>query len=273
MGDNSKYNEFYQGQVRELLTNYGDVDIMWFDHTAGSWDDYTIPELFDMMYELQGENLLVNNRAARFIRREEGLKYEPDDPELKKLVLGDFDTPEQRIGKFQPGRAWESCITMSRCDHESGGGGWSYRPDCPTISFEETVQTLVNTVVGDGNLLLNVGPLPTGEFPADQVDILKKMGSWLEQNGESIYGTRGGPVPNGQWGGMTQKGDKIYVHILRWPEDGSPLMVPAPDLKITGHSGLNVSDPVVIESGKDLIIDLPREKRDEIDSIIILETE
>ena len=52
VGDNSKYNEFYQGQVRELLTNYGEVDIMWFDHTAGSWDDYTIPELFDMMYEL-----------------------------------------------------------------------------------------------------------------------------------------------------------------------------------------------------------------------------
>jgi len=86
VGDNKKYNDFYEGQVRELLTNYGDVDIMWFDHTAGTWDDYTIPELFDMMYELQGEDLLVNNRAARFISREKGKKYEPDDSELKKLL-------------------------------------------------------------------------------------------------------------------------------------------------------------------------------------------
>ena len=106
VGDNKKYNDFYEGQVRELLTNYGKVDIMWFDHVAGNWGDYTILELFDMMYDLQGKNLLVNNRAARFIRREKGKIYEPDLPGLKKLVLGDYDTPEQKIGKFQTDRAW-----------------------------------------------------------------------------------------------------------------------------------------------------------------------
>ncbi len=273
VGDNKKYNEFYEGQVRELLTNYGEVDIMWFDHTAGTWEDYSIPQLFDMMYELQGDKLLVNNRAARFIKREQGKKYEPDDPDLKKLVLGDFDTPEQKIGKFQTHRAWESCMTMTRCSRESGGGGWSYRPDGTTISYKEAVQTLVHTVVGDGNLLLNVGPLPTGKFPADQVKILKKMGKWLEENGESIYGTRGGPVPNGAWGGMAFKDNRIYVHILNWPEDGSPLVVPAPDEKITGHSGLNVKDPKVKVTAEGLQIDIPLKGRNEIDSIIVLETE
>lgn len=273
VGDNSKYNEFYQGQVRELLTSYGEVDIMWYDHTAGSWEDYTIPDLFKMMYELQGDDLLVNNRAARFIKRQKGKKYEPEDPEVKEMVLGDYDTPEQKIGKFQTDRAWESCMTMSSCSHESGGGGWSYRSDCKTISYKETVQTLVHSAVGDGNLLLNVGPLPSGEFPADQVKILKKMGKWLDKNGESIYGTRGGPVPNGEWGGMTYKDNKIYVHVLNWPEDGSPLLIPAPDRKIIRTSGLNVKNPDLKQSSKGIEITLPEKRRDEIDSIIILEIE
>ena len=272
-GDNSAYNDFYEGQVRELLTNYGEVDIMWFDHTAGTWEDYTIPRMFDMMYDLQGEDLLVNNRAARFIKKEKGKNYEPSDPELQKLVLGDFDTPEQKVGKFQNDRAWESCMTMTKCSDESGGGGWSYRPDGTTISYKEAIQTLVHTVIGDGNLLLNVGPLPTGEFPADQVEILKKMGKWLEKNGESIYGTRGGPVPNGEWGGMTFRDNKIYVHVLNWPADGSPLLIPAPDRKIIDSQGLNVKNPVVKQSSKGIEINMPAKDRDEIDSIIILETE
>ncbi len=270
VGDNKKYNDFYEGQVRELLTNYGKVDIMWFDHTAGSWGDYTILQLFEMMYGLQGDNLLVNNRAARFIKKEEGKKYEPDAPELKQLVLGDYDTPEQKIGKFQTHRAWESCMTMNKC---KDGGGWSYRPDCSTISYKEAVQTLVHTVVGDGNLLLNVGPMPTGEFPADQVSVLKKMGKWLKRNGESIYGTRGGPVPNGEWGGMTFKDNKIYVHILKWPEDGSPLVLPALAEEIIGSKGLNVKNPSVKQTPEGVQIELALKKRDKIDSIILLEIE
>ena len=270
VGDNKKYNDFYEGQIRELLTNYGKVDIMWFDHTAGNWGDYTILEMFEMMYDLQGENLLVNNRAARFIKREKGEIYEPDTPELKKLVLGDYDTPEQQIGKFQTDRAWESCMTMNKCKE---GGGWSYRPDCSTISYKEAIHTLVHTVVGDGNLLLNVGPMPTGEFPADQVAVLKKRRKWLKKNGESIYGTRGGPIPNGNWGGMTFKDNKIYVHILNWPEDGSPLQLPLIGEKIVSSKGLNVKKPIIKQTEAGVEIDLPAKNRDEIDSIIVLETE
>lgn len=268
VGNNKKYNNFYEGQVSELLTNYGEVDIMWFDHVAGTWEDYTILELFDMMYDLQGDDLLVNNRAARFIRKEKGEKYAPDDPELKKLVLGDYDTPEQKLGKFQTDRAWESCMTMNNCKE---GGGWSYRPDCSTISYKKAVQTLVNAVVGDGNLLLNVGPKPSGEFPADQVAVLKKMGKWLQKNGESIYGTRGGPIPNGTWGGMTFKDNKIYVHVMNWPEDGSPLQIPALDKEIVSFRGLNVKHPEVRQTKSGTEISLDKKHRDEIDSIIVLD--
>ena len=268
VGDNKKYNDFYQGQIRELLTNYGKVDIMWFDHVSGNWGDYTFQQLFDMMYSLQGKNLLVNNRAARFIKKGKGEKYKSDNPELNKLVLGDYDTPEQQIGKFQTDRPWESCMTMTKC---VDGGGWSYRPDGKTISYKQVLQTLVQTVTGDGNLLLNVGPLPSGEFPADQIVILKKIGKWLKANGESIYGTRGGPISNGEWGGMTFKGNKIYVHILNWPKDGSPLVLSAMDKKILRSRGLNVKNPLVKQTFKSVEISLPLKNRDDIDSIIVLD--
>jgi len=270
VGDNKKYNTFYEGQVRELLTHYGRVDIMWFDHISGTWDDYTLPQLFEMMYSLQSDNLLVNNRAARFIKREKGRKYVPVTPELKELVLGDFDTPEQKIGKFQTDRAWESCMTMTKC---KGGGGWSYRPDGTTISYKEAIHTLVHSVTGDGNLLLNVGPLPSGEFPADQIVILKKIGKWLEKNGESIYGTRGGPIHNGEWGGVTHKGNTIYVHVLNWPKDGSSLVIPAIDKELVNSKGLNVKNPAVKQTPAGIEIALQAKHRDETDSIIVLETE
>jgi alpha-L-fucosidase len=266
VGDNAKYNDFYEGQIRELLTQYGKVDIMWFDHVAGNWSDYTFERLFDMMYSLQSKDLLVNNRAARFIRP---TKDSAPSKAIESLVAGDYDTPEQKIGKFQTDRAWESCMTMTKC---KDGGGWSYRPDGKTISYKETIQTLVHTVTGDGNLLLNVGPLPSGEFPADQVAILKKTGAWLRDNGESIYGTRGGPFRNGQWGGATQKGDMIYVHVLNWPGEGLPLMLPALDKQIVGCKGLNVKNPTVKQTSVGVEIDLPVKNRNEIDSIIVLET-
>jgi alpha-L-fucosidase len=161
-------------------------------------------------------------------------------------------------------------MTMTKCKE---GGGWSYRPDGKTISYREVIQTLVQTVTGDGNLLLNVGPLPTGEFPADQVAILKKMGKWLSKNGESIYGTRGGPIPNGEWGGMTFKDNKIYVHILNWPKDGSNLVLSAIDKKIVRSKGLNVKNQVVKQTKEGVEIDLPVKNRNEIDSIIELEIE
>lgn len=260
-GDNRLYNDFYQGQVKELLSNYGKVDVLWFDHTSGNWKDYTFEDLFRMIYALQPE-ILVNDRSARFIRPTQ----DQPGPGVAELVAGDFDTPEQRIGAFQDQRAWESCVTLTKC---KDGGGWSYRPDGQTRTFEECIQMLVSTVTGDGNLLLNVGPTPTGEILSDQAEVLKRMGHWLGQYGESIYGTRGGPVRNGEWGGVCRKGNTLYVHIFKWDKD----QVTLPGLKgpIVAHKVLTGGKVTIEPSGDGLILRMDGTQQDPLDTIVKLE--
>ncbi len=259
VGDNRKYDEFYRGQVRELLTNYGRVDIMWFDHVAGNWGDYDFPELFRMMNELQ-PGIVINDRAGRFFQP---TKDKPS-PALAALVRADFDTPEQTIGKFQTDRNWESCMTMTHC----ADGGWSYRPDGRTRTFEECLQMLVSCATGDGNLLLNVGPLPTGLISADQQAILRKIGQWLSKYGESIYGTSGGPWANGEWGGAVYKGDTIYVHVLKC--DGNRLNLPPLKAKILSVTALTgaVASFEQTASGVTLVLS---DSRDVVDTILRLE--
>jgi len=203
-GDNKIYNDYYESQVRELLTEYGPVDVLWFDHCFGNWDQYTIARLFSTMYRIT-PGLIVNNRAAR------GLKGVP--PEFRALVAADFDTPENRMGTFQYGRAWESCMILSpHPDH----GGWSYRPDGKTRSLKETIQLLCSAVCGDGNMLLNIAPMPTGEIRPEEVAILKGLAPWTKKYSQAIYGTRGGPWVNGPWGGSTHRENIVYLHVFQW---------------------------------------------------------
>ncbi|MDQ1256081.1 MAG: hypothetical protein QG656_677, partial [Candidatus Hydrogenedentes bacterium] len=261
VGDNKKYDEFYMAQVRELLTNYGRVDMMWFDHVAGNWRDYDFQALFDMAYRLQ-PGILVNDRAARFIRETQ----DQPSPEIAALVRGDFDTPEQRIGKFQNDRPWESCVTMTEC---KDGGGWSYRPDGRTRTFEECLRMLASCATGDGNLLLNAGPLPTGEILPEQVAVLKQMGAWLTTYGESIYATRGGPFHNGEWGGSTYKDSSVYLHVFQWK--GDTLNLPPLNAKILKAIALTGGDVKVDQTDKALRITLPSAQQDKTDTVIKLE--
>ncbi len=261
VGDNRKYDEFYRGQVQELLSNYGKVDILWFDHVAGNWEHYDFKSLFEMMYHLQ-PTIIINNRVARFIRPP------ADKPtlEIEALTRGDFDTPEQQIGKFQNNRLWESCITLTECPD---GGGWSYRPDCRTRSAKECIQMLVHCACGDGNLLLNVGPKPTGEIPEEQVAVLKEMGAWLQKYGESIYGTRGGPYLNGKWGGSTYKGHFVYLHILT-PQNKT-LVLPPLKSKILNITILTEEQVQVQQTEKHIQIKFNNGQNNPIDTLIKLE--
>ena len=261
VGDNRKYDEFYRGQVRELLSNYGRVDLLWFDHVAGNWRDYRFPELFEMIYRLQ-PGILVNNRAAAFFQP----TVDQPAPGLGPLVGGDFDTPEQRIGHFQNDRPWESCMTITDC---VGGGGWSYRPDGRTRRFEECLRMLVSCASGDGNLLLNVGPLPTGEIAADQQEVLRQMGRWLAKYGESIYGTRGGPLRNGDWGGATFRDKAIYLHILKW--SGDRLHLPPLRAKVVSVGALTGGSPTLEQTGAGVTIVLPPDRQDKSDTVVKLE--
>ncbi|MFA6242189.1 MAG: alpha-L-fucosidase [Candidatus Hydrogenedentales bacterium] len=261
VGDNRKYDAFYMGQVRELLSNFGRVDMLWFDHVAGNWHDYDFQELFNTIYGLQ-PGILVNDRAARFIRETED---QPSD-EVASLVRGDFDTPEQRIGKFQNDRPWESCVTMTEC---KDGGGWSYRPDGRTRTFEECLRMLADCATGDGNLLLNVGPLPTGEILPEQVAVLEKMGTWLDKYGESIYATRGGPFHNGPWGGSTYKDKTIYLHVFQWKDD--TLELPRLEAKVLKAAAITGGDVTVNQTADALKVILAPSQQDKTDTVIKIE--
>jgi alpha-L-fucosidase len=215
VGDNAVYDQWYRSQVEELLTNYGKVDIMWFDSVGGKdWGKWKFDELFSMMYRLQ-PGLLVNNRAAGFIGPKSPEDRAPATPEIKKMTEGDFYTPEGVIGKQDVLRDWESCIHV--------GKGWSYRGEDGFKGPENCIKMLVSSASGGGSLLLNFGPKPDGSFAEGEVKVARAMGVWLKKYGEAIYGTRGGPYRNGQWGGSTHKGNRLYIHVYSWTPDGISL--------------------------------------------------
>ena len=260
MGDNHKYVEYMNGQVRELLTNYGQIDVMWWD-SYGSGDlvnFWQIGETFDLVTQLQ-PNIVMNNRLAEL-----GAYNRQPPP-----YIGDFDTPEQRLGEFQNDRAWESCM----CIVDAPGGGWSYRPDGKVKSFADCMRTLLGCATGDGNLLLDVGPDPLGEIPSDQAQRLQEMGQWLKRYGQSIYRTRGGPFHNGAWGGSTYKDKTVYLHVAQW--SGGRLDLPPLKSQVLKCTALTSPDAKVAceQSQQSLTISLPAAQQDNIDTIIALELE
>jgi len=219
VGDNKTYDEWYRGQVEELLTHYGTIDMMWYDHVGGrDWSKWKFDELFAMMYRHQPE-LLVNNRAARFCGQTTPEDQGPESPEFEKMTLGDFYTPEGSIGAMDIEQDWESCIHV--------GQGWSYRGEDGFKGPEDCIKMLASCTTGGGNLLLNFGPRPDGTFTDGEADVARAMGAWLKKYGEAVYGTRGGPYQNGNWGGSCHKGKKLFLHVYRW-QDGPLALPPLP---------------------------------------------
>lgn len=259
IGDNRKYIGYMNGELRELLTNYGKVDIIWWDsYGYGDLERFWhIDETFRLVKKYQ-PGILMNNRMAVLA----------DYNKQPKTYLGDWDTPEQRLGEFQNNRPWESCMTLV---HTPDGGGWSYRPDGKLRSYEECIRSLVSCATGDGNLLLDAGPDATGVIPADQAARLLQMGNWLKKYGESIYNTRGGPYRNGNWGGATYRGNKIYLHITKWNDDR--LQLPPLRSKVIKCTNLTnpQNKPMFEQSRENITIVLPAGKQDKTDTIIILE--
>lgn len=255
--NHQRYLDYFHAQVTELCTNYGEISVLWFD---GLEEHFTRPdeieryrgkevfasaqiwgseELFQQIRQLQ-PNILINNRCG---------------------MRADFDTPEQMIGAYQTDRAWESCITI--------GDQWAWKPNDRIKSLTECLHTLVRVAGGDGNLLFNVGPMPDGRIEGRQVERLREMGAWLQQYGESIYATRGGPFEPGEWGVSTHNADNIYLHILAWPTE--TLQLPPLPQPIVGGQTLDGGQVVVNQGERGIEISVPQGDRMPIDTIVRLE--
>ncbi len=238
-GRHGRYLAYLKQQVTELCSNYGRLDIFWFDGLGKPASDYDGEALVKIIRGLQ-PGIIINNRT--------GL------PE-------DHDTPEQRVGKYQDDRPWESCITIGR--------QWAWKPDDEIKSLAECLQTLILCAGGDGNLLLNVGPMPDGRIEPRQVERLKEMGVWLAKNGDSIYGTRGGPWKPGKDVASTRKGNLVFLHVLRW--DGESIVLPDIPRKVKRASLIGGSTVKVRQGAGDIIVSVPPAARDAVDTIIRLD--
>jgi len=201
--DFGRYLAFMRNQLRELLTNYGKIDVLWFD---GSWDPTFTnkmgQELYDYARELQPD-IIINDRLGHGDGRP-----------------GDFGTPEQFIPSTRSdGKRWETCMTINDT--------WGFKSqDHNWKSTTTLIQMLADCASKGGNFLLNIGPKPDGTVPQPSVERLEEVGRWLATNGQSIYGTK--PGPYGQplpWGCTTRRdlGEgrvRLYLHVFQWPADG-----------------------------------------------------
>ena len=184
-----RFVAYTHGLIRELLTNYGKVDVLWYDvdwplDPAG-WESVRMNK---MVFDLQPE-IIVNNRNG---------------------LPGDFSTPEQHITAETGGRAWESCMTMN--------DSWGYqRADDNWKSSKTIVRNLITCARGGGNYLLNIGPRNDGSVPEPSVRVLSEVGRWLDTNGATIHESDICQVSQSTYANFTRKGNTLYMHVHFWP--------------------------------------------------------
>ena len=254
-GDWYKYLDFMDAQLTELLTNYGSIGGIWLD---GMWDkydaDWRLERTYALIHRLQPTALIGSNHHRKPFPGEDFQTFEKDWPGHGTETWN----IRQEIGDLP----FETCNTIN--------DSWGYTEgDEHFKSPTELIHFLVRYAGYDSNFLLNVGPLPNGKFLPEAVDRLKAMGAWLAKNGESIYGTRGGPITPRSWGVTTQKGNTIYVHILDWQEPVLPL--PRLDKKVESASMLGTGDKVAVaKTDYGTLLKLPRSAQDPIDNIVVL---
>lgn len=211
--DFDRYTEYLHAQVTELLTEYGDIGVMWFDgEWESTWNHDYGRALFDLCRSLQVE-VIINNRVDVGRSGMAGFT----DGEAR---IGDFDTPEQEIpATGVPGVDWETCMTMN--------GHWGYNAlDERWKSSTDLIHKLIDISSKGGNFLLNVGPRADGTFPPESVERLAEMGRWMDVHSEAIHGSLASPVAAPTWGRVTRKplpnGDTLlYLHVFDWPKNGS----------------------------------------------------
>jgi alpha-L-fucosidase len=184
-----RFVEYSHGLIRELMTNYGKIDVLWYDVAwpldANGWESVRMNE---MVFELQPE-IIVNNRNK---------------------LPGDFSTPEQHITAEAGGRAWEACMTLN--------DSWGYQAADDNWKTSKTViRNLISCVRDSGNYLLNIGPRGDGSIPEPSVRVLREVGEWMAVNGHTIYDSDPCQVRRSNYASFTRVGNTLYMHVHFWP--------------------------------------------------------
>ncbi len=255
-GDFNAYLDNYMdGQLTELLTHYGPIAGIWFD---GMWDkptaDWHLQKTYALIHQLQPAALIIPNHHQTPRPGEDVQTFERDLPGSN---TAGFNTTF--ISKDIP---LESSDTLN--------GAWGFNiGDSNYKSPADLERRLIRAAGNNSNLLLNIGPYPNGEIDPQFQVRLRAVGEWLAKYGDSIYGTRGGPVPAADWGVTTQKENKIYVHVLSW---SSPLLALPPIAgKISSAQSLPDGAKTDFTQNSDgVILKLPAPKAEEVDRVIVL---
>jgi len=264
--DMDRYTAYMKGQLKELLTRYGPIGILWFD---GEWEKPWTHErgldLYNYVRSLQ-PNIIVNNRVGKARTGMNGM-----DQGAQKV--GDYGTPEQEIPAtgFGPGVDWESCMTMN--NH------WGYnKNDQNWKSGKTLIRNLIDCSSKGGNYLLNVGPTSEGQIPEASIARLKEVGEWMKVNDEAIYATTASPFKRLPWGRCTKvvNGPEatLYLHVFDWPSDGKLLV---PGLKNKIQKAFLLADPkraLTTEVAPEAVrVSVPAAAPDPISSTVVLKLE
>jgi len=235
-------------QVREILSNYGEVSVLWWDTPTNMTDDAALK--LQEALKLQ-PNIITNDRLKR-----------PNFP-------GDTKTPEQKIPDQAElaGQNWETCMTMN--------GSWGYRDDNKWKPTELLIRNLVDIASKGGNYLLNIGPKPDGTFPEESIARLKTIGQWMNVNGEAIYATQASPFGLLPWGRCTKKEENgktiLYFSVFDWPTNGK-LIVPGLTNQVVKASLLAGGKKIQTTASKEgLVLAVPATAPDAIASVVKVE--
>lgn len=256
--DYGRYIEYMKGEIKELVSHYGKIGVLWFDgEWENTWDVEKGRGLYWYVRSLQPD-IIINNRVGKGRAGMTGT-YDP------QTSAGDFGTPEQEIPATGLGYDWETCMTMNN--------NWGYNKyDDNWKSAEDLIRKLVDIASKGGNFLLNVGPTAEGLFPEVCVERLQAIGRWMKTNGESVYGTSASLFEGLEWGRSTTKKKKIFLHVFNWPEKGD---LSLPGLVSRVESARFLANPSIKLDVNYIpcsaVISLPKEAPDPMASVIVLE--
>ncbi len=262
--DFDRYVKYMKNELKELLTNYGDIGVLWFDgEWENTWNDKRGLDLYNYVRSLQPD-IIINNRVGASRSGMEGFTE-------GNGFAGDFGTPEQQIpATGLPGIDWESCMTMN--DH------WGYNKNDKNFkSSKEILRMLADIASKGGNYLLNIGPTSEGVFPPESIERLHDISQWMKVNSESIYKTSASPFRELNWGRCTQKdingNTRLYLHVFDWPENGK-LIVPGifnQPMDAFLLSDVNKTPLDCQRNGDALVITIPSTAPDSINSVVVLD--